>query len=92
MPDSHYYRLTRSLKVTVWYADEYGDEHKYRTEIWEAGWPLCGGMRGDVFAVYLDEDGNGMVYLPKDAVCPIPALSDGMPDMTEIDWDNLRGE
>lgn len=96
MADSHYHRLTRSMKVTVWYADQDGDEHEYRTEVWEAGTPLCGGFHGKTFSVYLDEDGNGMVYLPADAVVPIPAIEDGpskgMPDMPESDWNRLRGE
>lgn len=92
MADSHYYRLTRSIKVAIWYTDQIGNEHEYRTEVWEAGTPLYGSFHGKTFSIYLDEDGNGMVYLPIDAVVPIPTIKHGSPDMPESDWNRLKGE
>lgn len=80
-----YFRLVCPQKVVIWRTDGYGSEHEYRTVIWDAGTCLSGTILGNgSLFVFLDDDGDGNVYIPNGRYVPI--------DQSEVNWNCLKGK
>lgn len=81
-----YFRLNKDITVTVWFNMQDEQERSY--------------AKGTIFIgelitslnVYLDEDGDGQLYIHKSHVDFVELLEDGMPDLTTEEWNNIVGD
>lgn len=83
-----YFRLNKDITTTVWV-------HGYEEDSVERSYKKGTIFKGDfrtTLNVYLDEDGEGQMYIHKSHVDFVGLLDDGIPDLTPEEWNNIIGD